>query len=154
MMNTYEIGGYLVSKIQHYNGRLFNRYLTEDGRAVYNAEQGKILSALWEQNPQTVSMLAPKTGLAKSSLTLMLKKLEQQGLITLEQDESDKRKRIVVLTTLGKNQQLIGDEVSEKLGRIFYQGFSETEIAAFEAYLKRIETNLVAASRKEEEKPK
>ena len=75
MMNTYEIGGYLVSKIQHYNGRLFNRYLTEDGRAVYNAEQGKILSALWEQNPQTVSMLAPKTGLAKSSLTLMLKNL-------------------------------------------------------------------------------
>ena len=61
-------GGYLTLKIRLLNTRLFNRYLTADPRACYNAEQGKILSALWDHHPQTATELAQVTGLANSSL--------------------------------------------------------------------------------------
>lgn len=46
-------GGYLILKIRLYNGRLFNRLLNRNPDALYSAEQGKILSALWENEPQS-----------------------------------------------------------------------------------------------------
>ena len=50
----------------------------------------------------------------------------------------------MVLTELGWAQKEIGDRVSEELGEIFYQGFSDHEIREFEAYQERIITNLKA----------
>lgn len=44
-------GGYLTLHIQLLNARLFNHLLAADGRALYSAEQGKILSSLWEKEP-------------------------------------------------------------------------------------------------------
>ncbi len=139
-------GGYLTLKIHLLNGRLFNRLLANDGRALYNAEQGKIVSALWDRHPQTASELAAVTGLANSSLTVMLKRLEEeQGLIVSVQDEKDKRKKLFDLTTSGLEQEKVGNEVSDRLSSIFYDGFEEEEIEQFENYLERILRNLEVA---------
>lgn len=144
MKKTYK-GGYLTLKIRYLNGRLFNRYLMEDGRSLYNAEQGKILSALWVKRPQTVKELSQSTALAVSTLTLMLKRLEQINLVILTQDKIDKRKKWVDLTELGLTQQTIGDEVSQKLEKVFYKGFTDKEIEEVDSYLERIEKNLQQA---------
>ena len=72
----------------------------------------------------------------------MIKKLVDQGLVTIEQSDQDKRKKFVLLTKLGWAQKEIGDRVSKELGEIFYQGFSDQEIQEFEAYQERIITNL------------
>ncbi len=139
-------GGYLTLKIHLLNGRLFNRLLANDGRALYNAEQGKIISALWDKRPQTASELAKVTGLANSTLTLMLKRLEEeQGLIVSVQDEKDKRKKWFDLTQAGAEQEQVGNQISEKLSSIFYDGFEENEIEEVEAYLERILCNLETA---------
>ncbi|MGT2928723.1 MarR family winged helix-turn-helix transcriptional regulator [Streptococcus dentasini] len=135
-------GGYLTLKIRLLNGRLFNRYLAMDQRALYKAEQGKILSALWERQPQTATDLAKVTGLAASSLSLMLKRLEEQGLIASLASASDKRKRYYETTSLGLSQQEVGQSVSQKLSDVFYRGFTEKEIVAVEGYLQRILSNL------------
>lgn len=42
-------GGFLVHKIKYLNTRLFNRLLQADARALFNGEQGKILSVLWDE---------------------------------------------------------------------------------------------------------
>ncbi len=138
-------GGYLTLKIHLLNGRLFNRLLVNDGRALYNAEQGKIMSALWDKRPQTASDLAQATGLANSTLTLMLKRLEEQGLIGSVQDVEDKRKKWFDLTETGAAQQKVGEEVSDHLSRIFYNGFEEEEVEQLESYLQRILHNLETA---------
>ena len=138
-------GGYLVLKIHLLNGRLFNRLLSRDKRARYKAEQGKILSALWDHEPQTMIELAGVTGLAKSSLSAMLKRLEEQELVTSWQDEADKRKRYVKTTELGAKQRAVGEAVSKELSQIFYKGFSKEEIIDCEAYLARILDNLETA---------
>lgn len=137
-------GGYLTLKIRLLNTRLFNRYLTADPRACYNAEQGKILSALWDHHPQTATELAQVTGLTNSSLSLMLRRLEEQGLLMSEQSPLDKRKRVFDLTEQGANQQQVGDDVSQRLSAVFYKGFSDAEVAAVDGYLERILANLEA----------
>ncbi|MFQ7177331.1 MAG: MarR family winged helix-turn-helix transcriptional regulator, partial [Streptococcus salivarius] len=83
-------------------------------------------------------------GLANNTLTSMIKKLVEQGLVKIEQSDQDKRKKFVVLTELGWAQKEIGDRVSQELGEIFYQGFSDNEIQEFEEYQERIISNLKA----------
>ncbi|KRM23820.1 MarR family winged helix-turn-helix transcriptional regulator [Latilactobacillus graminis] len=137
-------GGYLTLKIRLFNTRLFNRYLLADPRAQYNAEQGKILSALWDNHPQTATELAQVTGLANSSLSLMLHRLEDQQLLVSEQSLIDKRKRVFDLTPLGASQQEVGEYISKRLSAVFYKGFSDAEVIAVDEYLERILANLEA----------
>lgn len=137
-------GGFLGLHIQLLNGRIFQKLLNKEPEALYRSEQGKILSVLWtkEDGRATATDIALATGLANNTLTTMLKKLVEQGLVVIEPSQTDKRKKFVVLTELGWSQQAIGDRVSQELGEVFYQGFSDQEIAAFQAYQERILANL------------
>ena len=137
-------GGYLVHHVGLLNGRTYQKLLKKQPSAQFRSEQAKILSSLWyyENECMTFTDLSQKTGLANNTLTNMIKKLEEQGLVSLEACKIDKRKRYVSLTELGKAQKEIGDEVSYELGEQFYKGFSSKEVAQFEAYLERIISNL------------
>ncbi|OFP62018.1 MarR family winged helix-turn-helix transcriptional regulator [Streptococcus sp. HMSC078H12] len=139
-------GGYQALQIRLLNGRLFQKLLSKKPNAQYRSEQGKILTVLWqkEDGRATATDIALASGLANNTLTSMIKKLVDQGLVTIEQSDQDKRKKFVVLNELGWAQKEIGDRVSEELGEIFYQGFSDQEIREFEAYQERIITNLKA----------
>lgn len=138
------LGGYQALQIRLLNGRIFQKLLSKEPEAQYRSEQGKILTVLWqkEDGRATATDIALASGLANNTLTSMIKKLVDQGLVTIEQSDQDKRKKFVVLTELGWEQKEIGDRVSKELGEIFYQGFSNQEIRAFEAYQERIITNL------------
>ena len=137
-------GGYLIHHVGLLNGRTYQKILTKQPSAQFRSEQSKILSSLWnyENECMTFTDLSQKTGLAINTLTSMIKKLEEQGLVSLEACKIDKRKRYVSLTELGKAQKEIGDEVSYELGEQFYKGFSTQEIFEFESYLERIIQNL------------
>lgn len=138
------LGGYQALQIRLLNGRIFQKLLSKEPDAQYRSEQGKILTVLWqnEDGRATATDIALASGLANNTLTSMIKKLVDQGLVTIEQSDQDKRKKFVVLTELGWAQKEIGDRVSKELGEIFYQGFSNQEIREFEAYQERIITNL------------
>ena len=140
------LGGYQALQIRLLNGRIFQKLLSKEPEAQYRSEQGKSLTVLWqkEDGRATATDIALASGLANNTLTTMIKKLVDQGLVTIEQSDQDKRKKFVVLTELGWEQKEIGDRVSKELGEIFYQGFSNQEIREFEAYQERIITNLKA----------
>ena len=140
------IGGYQALQIRLLNGRLFQKLLSKEPDAQYRSEQGKILTVLWQKDDgrATATDIALASGLANNTLTSMIKKLEDQGLVTVVQSDQDKRKKFVVLTELGWEQKEIGDRVSKELGEIFYQDFSGQEIREFEAYQERIISNLKA----------
>lgn len=143
-----ENAGYFISHIRLLNARLFNKLLSEEENAKYSAEQGKILSALWIKNPQTATDISIKTGLANNTLSNMLKKLEEQGLIYSCSHENDQRKKLFCLTDEGKAQEEIGKKISEELNEIFYKGFSEDEKRELNNYLERALTNLQSASKR------
>ena len=126
------------------NGRIFQKLLSQDPEALYRSEQGKILTVLWnsETGCATATDIALVTGLANNTLTTMIKKLEEQKLITISPCGVDKRKKYVVLTELGWSQKEVGYRISQKLDAIFYKGFTEEEIRQFESYQERILDNL------------
>ena len=140
------LGGYQALQIRLLNGRIFQKLLSKEPEAQYRSEQGKILTVLWqkEDGRATATDIALASGLANNTLTSMIKKLVDQGLVTIEQSDQDKRKKFVVLTELGWAQKEIGDRVSKELGEIFYQGFSDQEIRDFEDFQERIISNLKA----------
>lgn len=137
-------GGYLALHIRLLNGRLFQKLLKQEPQALYRSEQGKILSILWtaKEGKATATDISLATGLANNTLTSMIKKLVEQGLVTIEVSQVDKRKKYVVLTELGWSQKVIGDRVSQELGEIFYAGFSDQEIQLFEDLQERVIDNL------------
>ena len=127
------LGGYQALQIRLLNGRIFQKLLSKEPDAQYRSEQGKILTILWKQELgcATATDIALATGLANNTLTSMVKKLEEQGLVAIKPCTQDKRKKYISLTDLGWAQK-----------EIFYQGFSDQEIQEFETYQERIITNL------------
>ena len=97
------LGGYQALQIRLLNGRIFQKLLSKEPEAQYRSEQGKILTVLWqkEDGRATATDIALTSGLANNTLTSMIKKLVDQGLVTIEQSDQDKRKKFVVLTELG-----------------------------------------------------
>lgn len=101
------IGGYQALQIRLLNGRIFQKLLSKEPDAQYRSEQGKILTVLWqkEDGRATATDIALASGLANNTLTSMIKKMVEQGLVTIEQSNQDKRKKFVVLTKLGWEQK-------------------------------------------------
>ena len=105
--------------------------------------QGRILFVLWEQDCITVSELSEKTGLAKTTLTAMLDRLEKMGHIQRTNDPADRRSVKIILTSKAQGLKDKYDAVSAEMNEIFYGGFGDEEVLAFEAYLGRVLENLL-----------
>ena len=143
-MDCKKNGGYFIHHIRLLNGRLYQKLLSKEPDALFRSEQEKILSILWNDTEGyiTCSELSCRTGLANNTLTSMIKKLEEQGLVCTQDCPKDKRRKYVNLTELGWAQKEIGEKVHQELGEIFYSGFSKEEIIQVEEYLNRILQNL------------
>jgi MarR family transcriptional regulator, organic hydroperoxide resistance regulator len=141
-MKSLSEGGILISQVHQLAGRVFARKLREHGLEAINPAQGRILFALWKGDGIPIRELANRTKLQKSTLTSMLDRLEQDGLIIRNPSENDRR---VILIFLARDHEIIRDlflQVSCEMIDEFYAGFSPEEIMDFEEKLKRIMRNL------------
>lgn len=136
-------GGFLITKVKQIQGRVFEKLLSEYGISEFNGAQGRILFVLWEKDDIPIRELSEKTGLAKTTLTSMLDRLEKSGHIARVSDPSDRRTIRIRLTENARSLQKKYDEVSEKMNEIFYGGFSDDEILAFEKALGKVLENLI-----------
>ena len=135
-------GGFLVTKIKQLGDRIFEKVLTEKGIDAFNGAQGRILYVLWQQDGVPIKTVSDSCGLAITSLTTMLERMERQGLIRREADVKDKRKTLLFLTEKAKALKDDYDDVSAQMGALYYKGFSDDEVRQFEGYLQRIQQNL------------
>ena len=135
-------GGFLVTKVKQIQGRVFERLLNENGISEFNGAQGRILFVLWESNNIPISELSEKTGLAKTTLTSMLDRLENAGHIKRNADSADRRAVRISLTESAEALREKYERVSALMNEIFYKGFSDDEILAFEKALGKILENL------------
>ncbi len=135
-------GGFLISRIKHLQARIFERLLKARGVEQFNGAQGRILYVLWQQDGQPIRALAQRTQLSPSALTSMLDRMQQQGLILRQADKADRRQIRIRLTEAARALNQAYDEVSGQMNALFYEGFSQGEIARFEAQLTRILDNL------------
>jgi len=137
-------GGSLLSQVNQLSGRAFVRVLKRHGLSGINPGQGRILFALWKEDGLSQVELARRTKLDKSTLALMLDRMERQGQVGREADPHDSRIRIVRLTEANKALHAAYAAASEEMTDIFYAGMTSGEIAAFESTLRRLVANLEA----------
>ncbi len=135
-------GGFLISRIKQVGTRIFDRMLLASGIDSFNGAQGRILYVLWQNDEISISSLSAQTSLANTTLTAMLDRMENSGLIVRKPDPNDRRNRLIALTEKARALQDDYDMISQKMNELYYIGFSETEIGQFEAYLQRILNNL------------
>jgi len=64
-----------------------------------------VMMVLWEEDGQTSGSIASKLLLDFNTITPLLQRMENQGLISRKKGKSDSRQRIVFLTEKGKNLQ-------------------------------------------------
>ena len=103
---------------------------------------GRILYVLFQGDGVPIKTVSEKCGLAITSLTTMLERMEKGGLILRKQDSVDKRKTLLFLTDKARSLEKDYIAVSEEMGDIYYQGFTADEVKAAEEYLNRIRLNL------------
>jgi DNA-binding MarR family transcriptional regulator len=74
-----------------------------------------VLMVLWETNGLTVNDIARKLLLNTNTITPLLKRMEQQALITRERSKQDERKVLVKLTSKGRDLQEQAAQIPEAL---------------------------------------
>lgn len=135
-------GGFLITQIKQVQGRVFEKLLHKAGIDAFNGAQGRILYVLWQEDGLPIRELAKQTGLAKTTLTSMLDRMERDGFILRRASVSDRRQTDILLTDQARAHHDTYEAVSQEMNTIFYRGFSEEEIEQLESQLKRIVRNL------------
>ena len=135
-------GGFLISQIKQVGGRLFEKLLVNAGIDAFNGAQGRILYVLWQGDDVPIREISKKTGLAKTTLTSMLDRMESANLVVRELGRSDKRQIRVSLTSEARKLSDEYNKVSREMSGFYYTGFSDDEIIAFENTLRRVLRNL------------
>ena len=121
--------GFYISRIKQVNTRLLNKFLAQKNITAFNGEQGRILHVLWENDGISNRELSKKSGLAMSSLTTMLERMEEKNLLIRKFCPTDKRKI----------------EISDKMTEISFEGISDEKRLAFEVTLEKVLYNFEKA---------
>ena len=139
--------GFYISRIKQINTRLLNKLLAQKSITAFNGEQGRILHVLWENDGISNQELSKRSGLAMSSLTTMLERMEEKNLLTRKGCPKDKRKCLLFLTEHANSLKKEYDEISDKMTKLSFEGISEDEKLTFEKTLENILHNLEKAEK-------
>ncbi len=106
--------------------------------------QPKILYILYINDGHTQKELAKLCKIRESTLTAMLRKMEQKGFIYKEKTilSGGKRAFCIFLTKDGKEKGKEIMELVNKIDNISLEGFTEKEITLFYDMLTRVTNNL------------
>lgn len=104
--------------------------------------QEMVMSQLWEKEGVAQSELADACGLEKPTITKVIERMSEAGLIKVEKDQKDRRVRRVYLTERGRSLKgevrrrwyLVEDQV--------FKGFTENDKRVFRQFLERMGENM------------
>lgn len=107
------------------------------------ASHGLVLFVLYSNDGKVqLKNLAKIIGKRKSTVTDLIKKLVESGLVEKIESEVDKRVSYAVLTEEAYKFKAIFDEISQALKERCFKGMSDEDIENLDKYLKTINSNL------------
>ena len=126
---------FVLTKAQNAVHQLFKAEL-----APYGVTPGQygVLRCLWDQNGMTAKQLADRLSLDGSTITGILDRMEQKGLIERHTDPRDRRALKVVLTDQGWNLKEPLTKAIEEANRKALQSFSQEEAELLKKLLDEI----------------
>lgn len=107
----------------------------------------RVLAILSEHEPASVSELCEHAVIRLSTMTRIVQRLADSGLVTTRQREADGRVTEVRLTDAGRDAAV---QVHKQASRIFrqgFEGFSAEEVTTLNEMLKRLFDNFGAVPR-------
>ena len=138
-------GSFLIARIKQLGDRVLERTILKKNIEIINGAQGRILYVLWKRDGIPIKELSKQTGLAMSSLTTMLNRMEAAGLIYRQHGGKDRRKVLIFLTETSWALELDYKLLMHEIDSIYYRNFDMWEIMVFESYLRRILENVEEA---------
>jgi DNA-binding MarR family transcriptional regulator len=102
-----------------------------------------VMLVLWEKSRLPVKAIGEQLDLDSGTLSPLLKRLEQNGLIARARDPKDERQVNVSLTEKGNAMKGEADTIMNAIGEA--AGCSMEEIASLREQLHRLRSNLTAA---------
>ncbi len=115
----------LISRIHTNAADFTNKRLSEKGNLV--SSHGHILFLLSKNASMSMSDIASAINRNKSTTTVLIRKLKDEGLIKEENSKDDARSKNISLTAKGKKYNELTAGISEDLLSVCYNGFSDTE---------------------------
>jgi DNA-binding MarR family transcriptional regulator len=92
-----------------------------------------VMLVLWKEKSITVKELGNRLYLDSGTLTPLLKRLEQKGLLSRQRDAADERSVIVTVTAEGKEMLQKAKKIPETLGRCM--SITENDLVKFQKQL-------------------
>lgn len=131
----------LISRIRE----LANKYIVDElearGHHGLAPSHGNILSVLLFRGEMTKKQISEAIGKDRSTVTVLLRKLEQLGYIQSRVNEADSRSSIVSVTPKGEVMKADFIAISEGLFEIQYQGMDSEEIRVMKEALRKMAIN-------------
>ncbi len=109
---------------------------------VVTPPQWGVLAVLHGSDGMTVGTISQRRGLDAPTITGIIKRLEQNGLVERQHDREDRRVVKVYLTSEGEHIVDVLTSNAEEFNRRMLQGLSEAEQKTFLETLQRIIVNL------------
>ena len=143
IQNSYDTSSILnlISRIHSDVADYLQAKLKDLGLEKMASSHGNILYRLTLEEKITMSDLAKLVNRDKSTVTVLVRKLEEKGFIKREISEEDARVSYISLTEKGKTFTHDTSGISKDLKEIGYKGFSEEEKNTLLSYLIRISEN-------------
>ena len=122
---------------------LFHKRLLKDLEATgLSNGQPKVLAFLKSHEGRSQKEIAQACQLEPSSVTVLLKRMEQQGIIERRLREGDQKTRCVFLTGRGRELAACSVESFFRIQELALSGFREEEKTQLMDYCRRIVDNL------------
>lgn len=86
-----------------------------------------VMLVLWEEDGQSVRSLGDRLGLDSGTLSPLLKRLEQAGLVARDRGTADERQVLISLTARGKDMRSDAAAVNEAIAAALGCGLEEAE---------------------------
>ena len=115
--------------------RMFSSASNEQGVTV---TMGFALLNISREKGTPATKIAPLLGMEPRSLTRLLKKLEEDGLISRKPDPEDKRSVRIFLTALGAEKKAIAQQQVERFNSAVRASVKEKELRSFFDTLEKI----------------
>ncbi len=109
-----------------------------DPRRAVHQGQGRLLAVIAEMQPTNQKDLVDRLDIRPSSLSELMGKLEQKGLIARKQDENDKRNYIVTLTDEGTRMAGQVAEQSKEFEEKLFGALTQEERVQLKGLLEKL----------------
>jgi DNA-binding MarR family transcriptional regulator len=108
----------------------------------FTPSQGRIIFLLLQKDDIPLHNLVEKADLSKSTLSSHLDNLEREGFVKKVPSNEDKREIFINLTDKAQELKKEYLKISQKMIKLFYEGFKADDIDKFEEYLHKCLQNL------------